>query len=211
MSGKRGFQPIQGLSTSFRRRNTSETLISILIDLRRKQINAAQETYRRCRLNRFFMTREYDNDSYSPDNLLVVTSASCLSSITLEGIFYWGISSELVMTFLIASIWCVVGNFSVLIVTIPLGKSIKRLLPSWLLVPSFGTTLSVFSYFLFAYWRAVSDYIPNSPFSVPPPMLSHVLYVASIINLLFGSISVFVCLAAFGMYRARDRALDLRL
>ena len=157
------------------------------------------------------MQRESDINSYSPDNLVVVTVASCFSSIAIVGAFYWAVDSELMLPFLITSVWCVVGNFAVTVSLVFLSKILKKLPPSWLVVPVLGTFLSVFSFLLYGHWNAASRYVPGDPFLSLPPPVSVVIWGALKISLVFSSIAVLAAFGSLGAFQARERSIKLDL
>jgi hypothetical protein len=152
-----------------------------------------------------------EKDSYSPDNVVVVTVASCLSSIAVVGLFYIALSTELLMTFLIASVWGVFGNFLVAGSLHLVQKILMRLPPSWLVVPSLGTFISVFSFLFYVYWEVKSRHVPGSPFSSPPPLVSSVFWSALMISVLLSSIAALIAYCAMGAYQNRERSIELDL
>jgi hypothetical protein len=157
------------------------------------------------------MQREPDNNSYSPDNLVVITVASCFSSILVVGLFYLAVSSELMLAFLSASAWVVVGNFSITVSLIPLRKVLRSLAPAWVVIPILGTFLSVFSFLLYVHWNVVSRYVPGDPFLTSPPPVSEVIWEAFKIILVLSFIAVIMSFGSLGAFQAREGSVSLDL
>jgi hypothetical protein len=152
-----------------------------------------------------------ENDTYSAENLVVVTVASCFSSIAIVGLFYVAISTELLMTFLIAAAWGVIGNFVVAAILLLVRKILLRLPPSWLLVPVLGTSISVFSFLLYVYWETARSHVPGGPFSSPPPPISSVLWGALLTSVLLSSMGVLIAYCGLGAFQNRERSTVFHL
>jgi ribose/xylose/arabinose/galactoside ABC-type transport system permease subunit len=113
--------------------------------------------------------------------------------------------------FLISGLWSVVAYFFVGITLAKFNSVVKKWMPAWVVIPTVGTFVFIFSFWSVAYWNTVRNYVQDSPFHKLIPDLVQWYASAAFVDVIMSAIAIFVSFVAFGAYSYRDRGAGLHI
>jgi len=148
------------------------------------------------------------HDSYTIDNLIVVSAASGGSLILTILLYFWLTASHdypVPSDFLVVSLWSLAATIVTSSASFLFRRMFGRFPPSWFIVPLGSAFLFIFSQWIYLYWVTVSKYSPGDPFSREPPSFEAIIYSALWISALLSVLSICITFISYVTWLGREK------